>query len=55
MLALTEDTGAAEVRSVHRKRPDLYRFEVVAGQLVIRIEDPDTFWRISRFLIVELR
>lgn len=43
------------VRSVHRSYPNLYRIEQRGTEHVLILRDPAAFWRVSRFLIVQVQ
>ena len=43
------------VRSVHRSYPNLYRIEQRAKEHVLVVRHPAAFWRISRFLVVQVK
>ena len=43
------------LRSIHGKHPDLYTVKAVEAGMELAINDPDAFWGLSRFLILEAR
>lgn len=43
------------VRSVHRSYPNLYRLELRGTEHVLVLRQPAAFWRVSRFLIVQVQ
>lgn len=49
-ITLPADRDAVKLRSAHRHDPELYRIE---GD-ELRIQDPEKFWTLSRFLVVEI-
>lgn len=53
-IFLGERVSGARVVSVHRDYEDLFSIQRRQGQLAVVIKNPTAFWRISRYLIVEV-
>lgn len=49
------DVKKMEILSNHRTNPALFRFEERADGVHLAIDDPEEFWKISRYLIVEVK
>lgn len=54
VIYLGARVATARVVSGHRNYPDLFSIDKREGQLAVVIRDPVAFWRVSRYLIVEV-
>jgi len=54
-ISLGRGRRKTRVRSVHRSYPNLYRIEQRGIEHVLVLRDPAAFWRVSRFLIVQVQ
>lgn len=54
-LFVGKDLTWYEVLSDHRGRTDLYSFREKNGEVYLQIHNPEAFWHLSRFLVVEVR
>jgi len=54
-IALGRGRRKVRVRSVHRSYPNLYRIEQRSTEHVLVVRHPAAFWRISRFLVVQVK
>ncbi len=54
-IFIGQDLKKVLILSNHRTNPALYRFEERADGRVLTIVNPEQFWKISRYLIVEVK
>ena len=54
-IFIGQDLKKKQILSNHRTNPALYRFEERADGMVLTIANPEQFWKISRYLIVEVK
>ena len=54
-IFIGQDLKKVQILSNHRTNPALYRFEERADGMVLTIVNPEQFWKISRYLIVEVK
>jgi len=54
-LTVPGDMTKLRLRSIHGKHRNLYTVNPVENGMEVTINDPDAFWGLSRFLILETR